>query len=58
MTERAMKSQGWLVSPEWPDLAFFKHLLSNSLLMGKSFQSNVQNFPHPWLHIVARTKTF
>ena len=29
------------------DLTFFKNLPSNSLPMGKPFQSNAQKFPHP-----------
>ena len=33
------------------DLTFFKNLQSNSLLTGKSFQSNATKFPHPALHI-------
>ena len=32
------------------DLTFFKHLPSNSLPTGKSFQSNETKFPHPGLH--------
>ena len=33
------------------DLTFFKNLQSNSLLTGKSFQSNATKFPHPGLAI-------
>ena len=37
-------------------LTFFKNLQSNSLSMGKSFQSNATKFPHPRLHIAANLK--
>ena len=36
------------------DLTFFKNLQSNSLLTGKSFQSNATKFPHPALHIAVK----
>ena len=35
---------------------FFKNLQSNSLHMGKSFQSNATKFPNPMLHIAAHPK--
>ena len=38
------------------DLTFFKNLQSNSLLMGKSFQSNATKFPHPRQHIAVNLK--
>ena len=38
------------------DLTFFKNLKSNSLPMGKSFQSNATKFPHPRLHIAVNPK--
>ena len=38
------------------DLTFFKNLQSNSLPMGKSFQSNPTKFPHPRLHIAVNPK--
>ena len=37
-------------------MTFFKHLQSNSLPTGKSFQSNATNFPHPRLHIAVNPK--
>ena len=37
-------------------LTFFKNLQSNSLSMGKSFQSNATKFPHPGLHIAVNPK--
>ena len=36
------------------DLTFLKNLPSNSLPMGKSFQSNATKFPHPGLHIAVK----
>ena len=36
------------------DLKFFKNLPSNSLPIGKSFQSNATKFPHPGLHIAIK----
>ena len=38
------------------DLTFFKNLSSNSLPMGKSFQSIATKFPHPGLHIAVHPK--
>ena len=38
------------------DLTFFKNLQSNSLLTGKSFQSNAIKSPHPRLHIAVNPK--
>ena len=38
------------------DLTFFKKLSSNSLPMGKSFQSIATKFPHPGLHIYVDPK--
>ena len=38
------------------DLTFLKHLQSNSLPTGKSFQSNATKFPHPRLHIAVNPK--
>ena len=37
-------------------MPFFKNLQSNSLPMGKSFQSNATKFPHPRLHIAVNPK--
>ena len=36
------------------DFTFLKNLPSNSLPMGKSFQSNATKFPHPGLHIAVK----
>ena len=36
------------------DLTFFKNLQSNSLPMGKSFQSIATKFPHPGLHVAVK----
>ena len=33
---------------------FFKNLSLNSLPTGKSFQSNVNKFPHPGLHLAVK----
>ena len=38
------------------DLTFSKNLPSNSLPMGKSFQSIATKFPHPRLHIAVHPK--
>ena len=38
------------------DLTFSKNLSSNSLCMGKSFQSIATKFPHPGLHIAVHPK--
>ena len=40
---------------DW-DLTFFKNFSSNALPTGKSFQSNAQKYPHPWLHIRQKKK--
>ena len=39
---------------EW-GLTFFQNLPSNSLLTGRSFQSNAQKFPRPGQHIKVLT---
>ena len=40
---------------EWGgDVTFFQNLSSNSLLTGKSFQSNATKFPLPGLHIAIK----
>ena len=36
------------------DFTFLKNLPLNSLLTGKSFQSNVTKFPHPGLHLAVK----
>ena len=38
------------------ELTFLKNLQSNSLPMGKSFQSDATKFPHPRLHIAVNPK--